>query len=567
MIDALRRLHDGSPRVRRWLRRFYARPAAYADWASLLGAERQAWERARAAARGGPRVLVATSVGGFRPGTTLESLLAVALTLRGAEVELLLCDEALPACMEATFAWHEQPAALGDGRVSAHLCGSCAAPGEAVFAPLGLHVHRYSELLAPEARADARLRARTLARERIATLRDGGVAVGEHALAGALRFFARGTLDDEPRGESVLRAYVEAALLAMHAARRLLDARRPEVAVFHHGLYVPQGLIGDAAREQGVRVVNWNPAVRRGRFLFSHGETYHHELMREPTSAWEDRALEPREEAALDAYLASRRRGSEDWIRFHDATEERPAEIARRLGLDPARPWIGLLTNVVWDAQLHYPARAFPDMLDWLMRTIAWFERHPALQLVVRVHPAETRARIVSRQPVEAELARAFERLPANVRVVGPDDPLSTYGILRCCDAALIYGTKAGVELASMGIPVIVAGEAWVRGKGLTHDASDADAYFALLERLPFGRRLGADAVARARRYAWHFFDRRMIPVRSVRPAAGRPLYRVAARSLDALRPGADPGLDTICRGILERRAFIHSAADAPVAR
>ena len=41
--------------------------------------------------------VIGTSVGGYLPGVHLESMLAVALTLRGAQVHLLLCDEFLPA--------------------------------------------------------------------------------------------------------------------------------------------------------------------------------------------------------------------------------------------------------------------------------------------------------------------------------------------------------------------------------------------------------------------------------------------------------------------------------------
>ena len=45
----------------------------------------------------------------------------------------------------------------------------------------------------------------------ISGYRFGNIAVGEHALAGALRFFASGSLDREPRGEEVLRSYFRAA--------------------------------------------------------------------------------------------------------------------------------------------------------------------------------------------------------------------------------------------------------------------------------------------------------------------------------------------------------------------
>src|SRR5512143_3521345 len=74
------------------------------DWRPILRASAADWQRAIVAARTGPRVLIATSVGGHVPSTTLESLLAVALTLRGAHVQVLLCDRHLPACLRSDIA-------------------------------------------------------------------------------------------------------------------------------------------------------------------------------------------------------------------------------------------------------------------------------------------------------------------------------------------------------------------------------------------------------------------------------------------------------------------------------
>ena len=82
----------------------------------------------------------------------------------------------------------------------------------------------------------------------------------------------------------------------------------------------------------------------------------------------------------------------------------------------------------------------------------------------------------------------------------------------------LIYATKTGVELAAMGIPVVVAGEAWVRNKGITTDVTTREEYRAVLASLPVGARLGREQHERAERYAFHFFFRRMIPVRCVEP-------------------------------------------------
>src|SRR6185503_197433 len=97
----------------------------------------------------------------------------------------------------------------------------------------------------------------------------------------------------------------------------------------------------------------------------------------------------------------------------------------------------------------------------------------------------------VSRQPILSEVARCLPTLPKNVIIVPPESRQSTYALMSLCNAAIIYGTKMGVELSSVGLPVVVAGEAWIRNKGLTHDATTPEEYFRILERLPFPERLG----------------------------------------------------------------------------
>jgi hypothetical protein len=182
------------------------------------------------------------------------------------------------------------------------------------------------------------------------------------------------------------------------------------------------------------------------------------------------------------------------------------------------------------------------------------------LQLIIRIHPAEVRGTLLSRQPLLAEIQRAFPALPPNVFVIPPESQISTYAVMHQCDSVLIYGTKTGVELTSVGIPVIVAGEAWIRNKGVTLDAASPAEYFRLLDRLPLRARLSEEIVQRARRYAYHFFFRRMIPLDMMKPAAGWPPYRLELSGLADLLPGRSPGLDVICEGILTGSEFIYPA-------
>jgi hypothetical protein len=161
------------------------------------------------------------------------------------------------------------------------------------------------------------------------------------------------------------------------------------------------------------------------------------------------------------------------------------------------------------------------------------------------------------------EITKRFPQLPDNVFVIPPESRISTYVAMEQCDSVIIYGTKTGVELASMGIPVIVAGEAWIRGKGITLDAETVADYLHILDRLPLGKRLDKSTRERARKYAYHFFFRRMIPLQCMQPTGGRPPNRLALKSLEELLPGRSPGLDVICEGILHATHFIYRAEDA----
>ena len=504
------------------------------------------------------KVLIATSIGGNFPAATLESLLGMALMQRGAEVHVLLCDATLPACMDCDMTWYPDQEQFVKFGPSQDLCLSCFEPSEKIFESLGIRVHKYSSWISSKEREEVRSLSSTIPMKQIPNFVWEGISVGEHGMAGALRFFARATLDDEPRAEPVLRRYFHAALITARVIHNILQSQRYECAMFHHGIYVPQGIIGEVARKNGVKVVNWNPAYRKNCFIFSHGTTYHHTMMDEPTSLWEDLPWTSAMDEKLTTYLQSRERGTQDWIYFHERPIDDLDSWIRESGMNPQKPCVGLLTNVMWDAQLHYPQNAFGSMLEWVIQTIRYFSERPELQLVIRVHPAERSGAIPSRQFVVDEIGKVFPGLPPNVFLIGPENRLSTYSVMKMCNAALIYGTKMGVELCSIGIPVIVAGEAWIRNKGLTYDAVNCEEYFRLLDQIPFLSKMSASQVVRSRKYAYHFFFRRMIPLKSLKPIGNWPLYRVHVSQIKDLKPGVDPGLDLICDGILHGSPFVH---------
>ena len=545
-------------RIFRFLRRHAAPPDPWDPWSDVLKREKSTWERARRDARSGPRVLIAPGAGGFHVGVLLESAMAVGLTLRGARTDILLCDSLLPSCLMTEIVG-VSPEGLRESPPQPR-CAKCVSRGRGLFRPLGLDVHWLGGLVSEAKRREALEISRALPIEGVGDYRLEGMAVGEHAVAGALRYFARGDFEGEPHAEVMIRHYLLAALLTVFGVDELLDRHRYDVACFNHGIYVPQGLIGEVCRRRGVRVVNWNPAYRKSSFIFSHGDSYHHTMISEPTSDWENLAWTEKLERDVMGYLYSRRTGKNDWIWFHDEPQEDAEKIAREIGLSFSKPTIALLTNVMWDAQLHYKSNAFPSMLAWVLETIRYFARRPEIQLAIRVHPAELRGGIPSRQFMAEEVRKAFPQLPPNVALVAPESQVSTYALADHSNAVLIYNTKTGIEVSSMGIPVIVAGEAWIRGKGFSLDATSPESYLRLLDLLPLEERLSPEQLRRARKYAYHFFFRRMIPLPFIGQTDKRKGFFMKVDSLDIFRPGRSKSLDVICGGVLKETPFNYPA-------
>lgn len=529
----------------------------YRFWEDMLNTKKGEWEEIKASAKGGPRVLIATASYNLVVAP-IESTLGIALTLRGAEIHYLVCDEFLPACWKPLSTMYPDLDEFAECGPK-DCCPKCFKKAFRTIQSLKLSVHRHSEYVTSQEFSEAEKLSRSIDINMIPEYRLNGIAVGEHAYAGALRFFAKGNLEDEPQSEVILRRFFHSALVTVISGSKLLDEIQFDCAVLFHGIYVPEGLIGEVARQKKVRVVNWLNAYRKQCFIFSHNNTYHHTMMSEPVALWENMQWNAEVESHLMDYLASRWDGSRDWISFNRNPEIDLHIISKETGVDFTKPCIGMLTNVMWDAQLHYPANIFKNMLEWVLQTIDYFAKKTNLQLLIRVHPAERTGYIPSRQPIIEEIKKAYPSLPDNIFLIPPESRISTYAAMLKCDSVIIYGTKTGVELTSMGIHVIVAGEAWIKNKHITIDPGSVAEYFTLLEQLPLGKRMNDDQVRRARQYAYHFFFRRMIPLEFISNVT-RVHYKVKLDTIQQLKPGRYNGLDVICDGILQGSEFIYPA-------
>jgi hypothetical protein len=470
----------------------------------------------------GARVLI-VSLRMWTQHTAYESIIAQALRLRGAEVVFLTCGGGQPIC---EVGWGR--------RVSPRPCDRCAWLTDRVAARGGfVHVRLADEFAWGSSSAQAPV-------EPSRSRQDG-----ENGLASVAWFARSADPDSAPNGPAIERDFRVAAEAVESAFERILDRSAPDVIVAVNGLFAAEHVMRLGAARRGLPVVTYEIAPRKDALIFGREFAAPDMVMDGLADDQAAQPLSPQEARALDALLGGRISGESAHERYFDASLGHESDAVRAaLGLPSGARIVSAFTNLSWDTALLGKDDAFASQFDWLAETCRIVESRDDTTLVIRVHPAE--GRWGTAQPVEHELVERIERLPSNVVLVPPDRPISSYGLLALSELVLGYTTTVGLEAAVRGIPVAVAAHTHYRGRGFTTDiATRAD-----LERvIAAPPAMTAEQIELARRYAFAFFFRLMIPFRQVVSERGR-LTHIPV-SADDLMPGRDPLLDFVCDRIL----------------
>jgi len=185
--------------------------------------------------------------------------------------------------------------------------------------------------------------------------------------------------------------------------------------------------------------------------------------------ACRDLSLEPAVVREVGDDLLVRLRGAGSFIYSPGKTVEQ-TDVRSRLGLSTERRLLVAYTSSLdemlasqmvmnaTDTKIPDRPQPFRDQIDWLTALVRYVAQSDDLQLVVRIHPREganKRESVVSQHL--AKLKRAFSEPFPNCRFVWPQDPVSSYDLAEAADLALTSWSTIGLELARLGVPVLVA--------------------------------------------------------------------------------------------------------------
>ena len=340
------------------------------------------------------------------------------------------------------------------------------------------------------------------------------INVGEQAFASYLRATFNGHVELISYNIVLIKKFLRSAILLAISTEIAFKKIKPDRVVLIHGLYNIHGIPTEIARKLNIPVIILGGGgIRKDTIIACHGETYHKQLVNESNTIWENITLNSYKiEKVLNYVNKKKYSGSGvDYLNYHPNPIESNDFIYRFLKINDNRKIITIFTNVVWDAQILYQGNIFKDIYDWLEFTILEIKKNKNIIGIIRVHPAEKKGNSPTNQPIMDEIFKRIKILPDNIRVVEAENNISSYSLAKISHASIIYGTKMGLEIALMKIPLIICGETFSRKKGYGIDINDKIQYTNLLKNIETYSFNIDKFYERSLKYAYYYYFCRMI--------------------------------------------------------
>lgn len=351
-----------------------------------------------------------------------------------------------------------------------------------------------------------------------------GAGVGRQALSTVSRHLHEGAVDPSaPEVQGPLLEFLALSIRTTIAAEALLDRLRPDLVLFNERNYAAEGPLSDLALERGLNVIQFVGGFDDASLVFKRytAETkalHPRSISEESWALVKEMPWTDRHDRELDEDFARRYDGSSSLARLNQGWT-RPAsreEVARRLGLDPARKTAVVFSHLLWDANMFYGRDLFADQEEWFVETVRAACENDRVNWVVKLHPANVWK--LRRDHATGELdeldaiRRRIGELPPHVRVLEPESDISAWSLFALTDVGVTIRGSVGFELPCLGRPVLTAGTGYYSERGFTVDSGTADEYLGRLRSIETTTPPTPEQVRLARRHTYALF--RLRPTR-----------------------------------------------------
>ncbi|MGA8151704.1 MAG: hypothetical protein WB952_12190 [Terriglobales bacterium] len=481
--------------------------------------------------------------------TIYEQTIASACQVRGAEVEYLLCD-GLPECDQHWDSKANTPRPFD-------LCQRCQASAKSSQDRLAFP-HRWLGALVSEAeKATAFAWAQSLTPLELRQASFNGSPIGEWVLSSVISYFRKYPPDlNNWHVVGVYRGFLFSAAIVAAGLSNYLDANAIDAAILFNGRQSITRVAFEIFQQRGIRVLTHERAeYQRGH---ANIRANAHCMSPEPFKGfWNMWGSIPLTRESLDTafqWLVQRRYGANlAWIPFSKSSDG-SSSLKMRLNLSPDKRLWALFTSstdeTAGDPVMKGP---FESQDEWVREVMHWVELRDDVELVIKVHPNLGGNSYIGKATDELRVYQEMHlALPANVRIVWPEDSVSAYSLAEEADVGLTFGSTIGLEMAMLGKPVLLASRTMYEHGSEILTVRTKESLPEMLEKCLHAR-TNREIQRQAFRLAYYYISRFELPFPAVKVAG---VYDAKPNYVDRqdLAPGKDESLDHICNFLIEGR-------------
>jgi hypothetical protein len=382
----------------------------------------------------------------------------------------------------------------------------------------------------------------------------GGVPFGQVVLPGLRWVLRRHHLEDSDATRTFFRQFLASAVSLNHRFHRIIERLQPQAVVLFNGIFFPEAVLREAARQQGISTATHEVGLRPFSAFFSHQDATFRQL------DIVDRAdLTQKEQNDLERYLESRFRGdfSMAGVRFWETMRDPPADMQAKL--DTFSSYVPVFTNVIFDTSQVHANSVFADMFEWLDGLKAVIADHEDVLFILRAHPDEDRPGKASQESITDWYKRSGLDRSSNVLFIPPGEEVNSYKLIERAKLILVYNSSIGLEASILGKAVLCAGRARYSQSDTVILPSTREAYWLELEKMLSGTTISVpkQLSRNASRFMYDELFRASLDLSAFLQDDPTLPGMVTFKDFDPSTLLESRPLDTICNGIIEGKPFL----------
>jgi ubiquinone/menaquinone biosynthesis C-methylase UbiE len=505
------------------------------------------------------KILFFSPFGEWLVHNQVDAVLALKLRQQGGEVLIIGCDGLYQDCIITARAnqYNVDPSVL---------CQVCSQSGKELFNSFNLPYVQFRKYVTDEDSEVAHQWIESIDPRDYATATYQELSIGKWVTSSVNSYFRLSMPQElmKPEVQVIHRQYLIDGVITYRAFSRLLDLYQPTNLIIFNSRLTPYRVAFEAARQRHIDVITHERGFIDDSFSF-----FDNTNCLSPKSAevcvddWKNIPLTTSELLEVSQYFKQREAGSGlNWKPFFDF-QTNYKEVRQKLNIPADAKIFTLFTSSPDELAASDDYIGVTEQLKFVDQFIQIFTGRDEY-LVIRHHPWIGGSAV---HPANIDfLTLAYQQAqsaPKNVRIVMPNEQLTSYALLWNTDAAIAFFSTVAIEAAARGV-CTASFELSPYRKAFNHLMKAVDLGQASLCELVDSLLAESasqhleQAIERLRqlyRFTNAYFFRFSSRFRSF-GIKNHYFYDLRFEQIEDLRPGLDPTLDRICDRITQKTSL-----------